>query len=93
MPQITIEVEDKHYTKVLSILTNLKPELIRAVNIANTSKPLSSSENKYLSKDKYKQKVVEKQPILEDEFLSSKNQSRGKYLNKNAYKSKLKGIK
>lgn len=93
MPQITIEVEDKHYTKVLSILTNLKPELIYAVNINNSSKPVTSSQNKYLSKDKYKNKVVEKQPILEDDFLSGKNQSRGKYLNKNAYKSKLKGSK
>ena len=95
MAKINIEVDDKNLPIVLNILENLKIGLIKDISVEKLqkiAKPISSSisnqsNRKYLSKDKYKQKV--NQRPQEDEFLS-KAPSSGKYISKEAFKNKLK---
>ena len=97
MSKIILYVNDKHMSTVLTVLNSLKAGMINNIDTQD-AKPVSSSLSsssggKYLSKDKYKNKLSKKQPVLEDEFLSKKNTSTGKYLNTASYKSKLKGRK
>jgi len=93
MSKITIEVDGKNVSTVMNILENLKTGLIKDIKVdaSNKSvKPVSSSLNsgakKYLSKDHYKQKLLQEQK--EDEFLAGKTSS-GKYLSSRDYKRKL----
>ena len=104
MPKIVIDVDSNKLSKVMNILENLQPELIQGISLEKSNvkpaKPISSSldkietraaqpvnTNKYLSSASYKKKI-QKQPILEDEFLATKT-STGKYLNANDYKNRL----
>lgn len=96
MAKIILDVDDKNLSTILNILENLKSGLIKNIDTVkkNNIKPISSSisnqENKkYLSKDRYKQKL-QKQKILEDEFLP-KTSSTSKYISREEYKSRLKG--
>lgn len=94
MAKITLDVDDKNLSTVLTILNNLKPGLIKNLDTKasqNAAKPVSSSigvagQKKYLSKTKYKQKL---QHPKEDEFLAGKT-STGKYLSKDDFKNRLK---
>ena len=101
MSKIIIDVDNNKLSKVMNILENMKPELIRSISLDKGAKPVKSSldkietkasntanANKYLSTSSYKKKM-QKQPILEDEFLATKT-STGKYLNHTDYKNKLK---
>lgn len=95
MAKITLDIDDKNLSTVLSILKNLKSGLIKNIdtqtvkNIKPVSSSLSNSENKrYLSKDKYKEKLQQKP--LEDDFMP-KTRSSSKYLSKEKFKEKLKG--
>ena len=95
MAKITLEINDKNLPTVLNILENLKKDLISniSVNAQSKIKPVSSSisgENtkRYLSKDKYKQKL--NQRVEKDEFLD-KSTSTGKYLSPADFRNKLKG--
>lgn len=95
MAKITLDVDDKNLGTVLNILENLKVGLIKNISSTKKSniKPISSSisnqENKrYLSRDKYKQKL--QQRPLEDEFVQ-KTTSTSKYLSKEDFKERLKG--
>ncbi len=92
MSKIIIDVDSKHFNKVLTILTNLKPELIKDIHVdkSKEAKPVSSSTGKYMSKSNYKNKLNNQ--VLEDEFLANK-QSTGKYLNTASYKAKLQNKK
>lgn len=98
MPRITIDVNDKNLPIVLNILENLKLGLVTNLSvdvkdkIRKDIKPVSSSiENqntkRYLSKDKYKQKINKKPE--EDEFLT-KSTSSSRYLSLTDFKNKLK---
>jgi len=92
MAKITLDVEEKNLSTVLTILQNLKPGLIKNIS-QEQIKPVSSSINKqnnkrYLSKDAYKKKL--NQNILEDEFLP-KTTSASKYLSPQEFKNRLKG--
>ncbi len=94
MAKITLDIEDKNLSTVLTILENLKSGLIKNIHTQGTLKktePVSSSVNstskkRYLSKEKYKQKLNQKP--LEDGFLAGKT-STGKYLSPNDYKNRL----
>ena len=86
MSKITIEVDSKHQQKVLTLLNQLKPELIKSITTEGSAQPVKSSLNKY-SKEKYKQKVQQK--VENDEFLAPSKG--GKYLSPSAYKTKLQG--
>ena len=94
MAKIVLDIDDNKLTIVLNILENLKVGLIK--NISNESqikqKPVSSSignesNKRYLSRDKYKEKLNQK--ILEDDFLV-KSSSTGRYLSAEDFKNKLK---
>lgn len=95
MAKITLDVDDKNLSTVLTILNNLKSGLINNLDTTisqKAAKPVSSSiassgQKKYLSKSQYKKKL--NQPVLEDEFLATKT-STGKYLNSTDYKNRLK---
>jgi len=83
MAKINLEVDDKNLSTVMTILKNLKIGLIK--NIEIDSKQV---EHRYISKEKYKQKIQKK--VLEDEFLA-KTTSSSKYLSPAEFKKKLKG--
>ena len=68
-------------------LKKIKPVKSSLDKIETASQQKTSS-SKYLSKDAYRKKL-QKQPILEDEFLSSSTSS-GKYLSPKDYKNQLK---
>jgi hypothetical protein len=95
MAKINIELDDKNLPTILNILENLKSGLIKKISVdklQKISKPVSSSisnqsNKKYLSKDRYKQKL--NQRPQEDEFLP-KSTSTGKYLSREDFKNKLK---
>lgn len=96
MAKISIDVKEENLPIILNILENLKDDLINKLEVSNLQKvePVSSSisnhqNKKYLSKDKYKQKLNQK--IQEDEFLP-KTASTNKYLSKDEFKKKLKGF-
>lgn len=95
MAKIVLEIDDKNLPTVLNILENLKAGLIKNISSEKREKikPISSSisnnQNKrYLSKDKYKQKLQQKP--LEDNFMK-KPSSSSKYLSKEEFKNRLKG--
>lgn len=95
MAKITLNIDNKNLTTVLTILENLKKDLIKDISVEsqNKTKPVSSSisndiNKKYLSKEKYKKRLNQKPK--EDEFLVGSTSS-GKYLSPNDYKRKLKG--
>lgn len=93
MQKITIDVKPQNAKKVLQILEALQPSLVEKINLQNEIKPVKSSLNKtnsnsrYLSKEAYKQKL-QKQPVMEDEFLAGKSSS-GKYASTQEYKKRL----
>ena len=98
MAKITIDVNEKNLPTVLNILENLKSGLLSNLSVDNKNlikkdtKPISSSigtqnKGRYLSKDKYKQKI-NKRPD-EDEFIS-KTTSTSRYLSPDDFKNKLK---
>ncbi|WP_320036447.1 hypothetical protein [Halarcobacter sp.] len=84
MAKINIDVDDKNLTTVMTILKNLKSGLIKNINVESKN----NEKDRYLSKEKYKQKVQKK--VLEDEFLP-KSTSTSKYLSPNEFKKRLKG--
>lgn len=93
MAKISLDIEDKNLATVLNILENLKVGLIKNIevnknkNLKAVSSSLTNSQNKrYISKDKYKQKLQQK--VLEDEFLA-KQKSSSKYLSPNEFKNRL----
>lgn len=93
MAKITLDIDDKNLGTVLNILENLKSGLVKKIdvnkntNLKPVSSSLASSQNKrYLSKDKYKQKLQQK--VLEDDFLP-KQKSGSKYLSPNEFKNRL----
>ncbi len=75
MAKIHLEIEDKNLSTVLNILNNLKAGLIK--NIIEDKQNLES-QTKYISKSKYKQKLIKE------------NTSSSKYLSSNDFKNKLK---
>ena len=90
MAKINIEVNNKNLPTVLNILENIKIGLIKNISIEklpkiNKAVSSSISNKKYLSKDKYKQKLNQKSQ--EDEFLS-KTPSTSKYMSKEEFKNK-----
>lgn len=98
MPKISIDVNNKNLPTVLNILENLKSGLITNLSVdakdqsKKDIKPVSSSlgnqnNKRYLSKDKYKQKINKNRE--ENEF-SPKSTSTGRYLSVNEFKNKLK---
>jgi len=98
MAKITIDINDKDLPTVLNILENLNSGLILNLAVETTNqlnkeiKPMSSSisnqtNKRYLSKEKYKQKLNKN--IEEDEFLPKSNSS-GKYLSPEDFKNKQK---
>lgn len=98
MPKITIDVNDTNLPIVLNILENLKLGLVTNLSvdvkdkIRKDIKPVSSSignqnTKRYLSKDKYKQKINRRPE--EDEFLA-KSTSPSRYLSPTDFKNKLK---
>jgi len=96
MAKITLDIDDKNLPTVLNILQNLKSGLINKIDTNKNTKikPVSSSisngeDKRYLSRDKYKQKLQQKK-VLEDDFLP-KTTSTGRYLSPNEYKKRLKG--
>lgn len=96
MAKITLDIDDKNLPTVLNILENLKSGLIKNINSEKKTniKPISSSisnsgNKRYLSRDKYKQKLQQQKP-LDDEFLP-KTTSTSKYLSKDEFKDRLKG--
>ena len=99
MAKITIDVNEKNLPTILNILENLKSGLVSNLSVDATNlidkdnKPISSSigvqnNKRYLSKDKYKQKI-NKRHAEEDEF-SPKATSTGRYLSTADFKNKLK---
>lgn len=93
MAKVSLDIDDKKLATVLNILENLKVGLIKNIkvnknkNLKPVSSSLTNSQNKrYLSKDKYKQKLQQK--VLEDEFLP-KQKSNSKYLSPNEFKNRL----
>ena len=94
MAKIILDIDDKNLPTVLNILENLKTGLIKNTSVdklQKTAKPVSSSisnqtNKKYISKEKYKQKL--NQRPLEDEFMT-KSTSTGKYLSKEDFKNRL----
>lgn len=70
-----------------SKLKKIKP-VKSSLDKIETASPQKTSSSKYLSKDAYRKKL-QKQPILEDEFLATSTSS-GKYLSPNDYKKQLK---
>ena len=102
MSKITFDIDDANLPTVLNILENLKDGLIKNISVSklNNIKPVKSSldkietqstqqisQNKYLSKSKYKQKMNQRPE--EDEFLP-KTTTSGKYLSRDDFKNKLK---
>jgi len=102
MSKITFDIDDANLPAVLNILENLKDGLIKNISVSklNNIKPVKSSldkietqstqqisQNKYLSKSKYKQKMNQRPE--EDEFLPKPTTS-GKYLSRDDFKNKLK---
>ena len=98
MAKITLDIDDKNLATILTILENLKTGLIKDLSVNKIEltnknvKPVSSSldnqnTKRYLSKEKYKQKINQKPP--EDEFFV-KATSGGRYLSPADFKNKLK---
>lgn len=102
MSKITFDTDDANLPTVLNILENLKDGLIKNISVSKLDniKPVKSSldkietqstqqisQNKYLSKSKYKQKMNQRPE--EDEFLP-KTTTSGKYLSRDDFKNKLK---
>ena len=79
-------IENIHAQKSQST-KEIKPVKSSLDKIENKSQPEMNS-GRYLSKDAYKKKL-QKQPIIEDEFLAGKQNS-GKYLSPENFKNKLK---
>lgn len=95
MAKISLDVDDRNLPTILTILENLKTGIIKNIKVEkeNKIKPISSSissdsDKRYLSKEKYKQKLQQK--VVEDEFLP-KTTSTSKYLSKEEFKKRLKG--
>ncbi len=95
MAKISLDIDNKNLATVLNILENLKKGLIKDISVdsQNKIKPVSSSitntsNKKYISKERYKQKLNQRPE--EDEFLA-RSTSTTKYLSPNDYKKKLKG--
>ncbi|MGB6327393.1 MAG: hypothetical protein WBF48_00575 [Halarcobacter sp.] len=93
MAKVVLDVEDKNLSIVLNILENLKTELISNIslennNLKNNTKSTQSNK-RYISKDKYKEKLYQRKRPLEDEFLA-KTTSTGRYLSPQEFKNKLK---
>ena len=98
MAKIILECDDKNLPTVLNILENLKTGLIKEIsvekldNVNKRIKPVSSSidgqiNKRYLSRDKYKEKL--NQRPQEDEFLP-KSTSTGKYLSPSDFRNRNK---
>lgn len=78
MAKVSLDIDDKNLASVLNILDNLKAGLIKNIEV--------DKNKRYLSKDKYKQKLQQK--VLEDEFLP-KQKSSSKYLSPREFKNRL----
>jgi len=96
MAKIILECEDKNLPIILNILENLKSGLLKDISVnkidnPNKSiKPVSSSlgeqnQKRYLSKDKYKQKLNK---IQHKDELGKQSTSTGKYLSADDFKNK-----
>lgn len=96
MAKIKLDIDEKNLSTVLNILENLKQGLVKNIEIdkKESSKPISSSikndmGSRYLSKEKYKQKLQRR--VLEDDFLPKTTASSGRYLSPAEFKKRLKG--
>lgn len=88
MAKVTLNIDDKKLSTVLNILENLKIGLISNIKVENKEHTKSNiqSDKRYLSKDKYKQKL--RQKPLDDEFIAKPTTSR--YLSPQEFKNRLK---
>jgi len=96
MAKIILDCDDKNLPIILNILENLKSGLLREISVNDIEnsnknvKPVSSSlggqtKKRYLSKEKYKDKL-NKIPKKNESSVTST--STGKYLSPNDFKNK-----
>lgn len=78
MPEITITVDEIKLNKVVTILENLQPELIKSINVKQTNKKDNAPKQVKSSLDKIE--------------LAAKNrpqQNSSKYMSQSTYKNKI----
>lgn len=78
MSKITLDVDKKDINIVLTILNNLKTGLVKNISV----------DDKNINTTLKSNKPLQKQPIIDDEFMSVKP-THSKYLSRSAYKEKL----
>ncbi len=93
MAKITLDIEDKNLSIILNILENLKNGLISNISLEDNNVNINTqniqSNKRYISKDKYKERLSQRQKPQEDEFLT-KSKSTGRYLSTQEFKNRLK---
>lgn len=93
MAKIILDINEEKLSTVLNILENLKDGLINNISHENknvkTNAQNIQNNKKYISKDRFKEKLVQRQRPEEDEFLV-KSTSKGRYLSPSDFKNKLK---